>query len=35
MNEKGRKQMIDGGYTGKISNVNSELIRTIMEISLF
>ena len=31
MNEKGRKQMIDGGYTGKISNVNSELIRTIME----
>ena len=31
MNEKGRKQMIDGGYTGKISNVNSELIRIIME----
>ena len=31
MNEKGRKQMIDGGYTGKISNVNSELIKTIME----
>ena len=30
MNEKGRKQMIDGGYTGKISNVNSELIKTIM-----
>ena len=31
MNEKGRKQMIDGGYTGKISNVNSELIKTIMD----
>ena len=31
MNEKGRKQMIDGGYTGKISNVNSELIKIIME----
>ena len=31
MNEKGRKQVIDGGYTGKISNVNSELIRTIMD----
>ena len=31
MNEKGRKQMIDGGYTGKISNVNSDLIKTIMD----
>ena len=31
MNEKGRKQVIDGGYTGKISNVNSDLIKTIME----
>ena len=30
MNEKGRKQMIDGGYTGKISNVNADLIKTIM-----
>jgi acetylglutamate/LysW-gamma-L-alpha-aminoadipate kinase len=30
MNEKGRKQVIDGGYTGKISNVNSDLIKTIM-----
>ena len=31
MNEKGRKQVIDGGYTGKISNVNSDLIKTIMD----
>ena len=31
MNEKGRKQGIDGGYTGKISNVNSDLIKTIMD----
>ena len=26
VNEKGRKQAIDGGYTGKIKNVNSEFI---------
>ena len=26
VNEKGRKQAIDGGYTGKITNVNSEFI---------
>ena len=31
MNEKGRKQVIDGGYTGKISNVNSDLIKIIMD----
>ena len=31
MNEKGRKQVIDGGYTGTISNVNSDLIKTIMD----
>ena len=31
INEKGRKQMIDGGYTGKISNVNANLIKTIMD----
>ena len=31
MNEKGRKQVIDGGYTGKISNVNSDLIKTSMD----
>jgi len=31
MNEKGRKQVIDGGYTGKISNVNADLISTILE----
>ena len=31
MNEKGRKQVIDGGYTGKISNVNADLISTFLE----
>ena len=30
-NEKGRKQVIDGGYTGKISDVNADLISTILE----
>ena len=30
MNEKGRKQIIDGGYTGKITTVNSELIKTVL-----
>ena len=28
VNEKGRKQAIDGGYTGKITNVNSEFIKS-------
>ena len=31
VNEKGRKQAIDGGYTGKISNVNSELIKSLLD----
>ena len=31
MNEKGRKQVIDGGYTGKISSVNADLISTLLE----
>ena len=31
MNEKGRKQAIDGGYTGKITNVNASLIKSILE----
>ncbi len=31
MNEKGRKQIIDGGYTGKITTVNSELIKIVLE----
>ena len=30
-NEKGRKQVIDGGYTGKISSVNADLISTLLE----
>lgn len=31
LNEKGRKMVIDGGYTGKISNVNAKLINTLLE----
>ncbi len=31
VNEKGRKQAIDGGYTGKIRNINSELIKSLMD----
>jgi len=31
VNEKGRKQAIDGGYTGKIKNVNSEFIKSLLE----
>ena len=31
MNEKGRKQAIDGGYTGKITHVNASLIKSILE----
>ncbi len=30
-NEKGRKQAIDGGYTGKIRNVNSGFIKLLLE----
>jgi len=31
VNEKGRKQAIDGGYTGKISNVNDSLIKSLLD----
>ena len=29
-NEKGRKQAIDGGYTGKITNVNTSIIKSLL-----
>ena len=32
MNEKGRKQAIDGGYTGKITQVNVHLIKSLLEL---
>ncbi len=31
INEKGRKQAIDGGYTGKITEVNSKFIKLLLE----
>ena len=31
INEKGRKQAIDGGYTGKITKINSELIKSLLD----
>lgn len=31
VNEHGRKQAIDGGYTGKISDINSDLIKTLLD----
>ncbi len=31
MNEKGRKMIIDGGYTGKIRDVNTGLIQSILD----
>ena len=31
VNEKGRKQAIDGGYTGKISKVNAPLIKSLLD----
>ena len=31
MNEKGRKMVIDGGYTGKIRDVNASLIKSILD----
>ena len=31
VNEKGRKQAIDGGYTGKISKVNAKLIKSLLD----
>jgi len=32
INEKGRKQAIDGGYTGKITNVNGALLKSLLEL---
>jgi acetylglutamate/LysW-gamma-L-alpha-aminoadipate kinase len=31
INEKGRKMAIDGGYTGKIKDINSNLIKSILD----
>jgi acetylglutamate/LysW-gamma-L-alpha-aminoadipate kinase len=31
VDERGRKRIVDGGYTGKISEVNGDLLRVIME----
>ncbi|MGI0064569.1 MAG: [LysW]-aminoadipate/[LysW]-glutamate kinase [Nitrosopumilaceae archaeon] len=31
INEKGRKMAIDGGYTGKIKDVNSDLLKSILD----
>lgn len=31
INEKGRKMVIDGGYTGKIKDVNTSLIKSILD----
>jgi len=31
INEKGRKQVIDGGYTGKIKAINSEFIKLLLD----
>ena len=31
INEKGRKQAIDGGYTGKITEVNADFINSLLE----
>ena len=34
VNEKGRKQAIDGGYTGKIKEINSNLINSLLDLGL-
>jgi acetylglutamate/LysW-gamma-L-alpha-aminoadipate kinase len=34
VNEKGRKQAIDGGYTGKIKEINSSLIKSLLDLGL-
>ena len=34
INEKGRKQAIDGGYTGKIKEINSSLIKSLLDLGL-
>ena len=31
LNEKGRKMIIEGGYTGKVSNVNPRLVNTLLD----
>lgn len=31
INEKGRKQAIDGGYTGKIKEINSKFLKSLLE----
>lgn len=31
VNEQGRKQVIDGGYTGKVNQVNAELLRLLLD----
>ncbi len=31
INEKGRKQVIDGGYTGKVTHVNSGLLKLLLD----
>jgi len=31
VNDKGRKQAIDGGYTGKITNVNVEFVKSLLD----
>jgi len=31
LNEKGRKQVIDGGYTGKVKEVNSSLLKLLLD----
>jgi acetylglutamate/LysW-gamma-L-alpha-aminoadipate kinase len=31
LNEKGRKMLIDGGYTGKVSSVNPKLINCLLD----
>lgn len=31
INEKGRKQAIDGGYTGKITEVNAKFVKSLLE----
>jgi len=34
VNEKGRKQAIDGGYTGKIKEINASLIKSLLGLGL-
>lgn len=34
VNERGRKQVIDGGYTGKINKVNSRFIKSLLDMGM-